>query len=167
MNDAAQGQTNRIVTWDEVHRDTKELVRRLIGLGPWKGIVAVTRGGLVPAAILARELEIRYVDTLCIASYDEQDQGGISILKTPAEAVADKGKGWLMVDDLVDTGATMKAARELLPECHVATIYAKPDGRAFVDTHIHDCPQEVWIFFPWDTAQQYVAPMARAGEGGE
>ena len=51
---------NKFVTWPEVHRDTKELVRRLMDIGSWKGIVAVTRGGLVPATILAREMEIRF-----------------------------------------------------------------------------------------------------------
>ena len=99
-----------IVTWNEVHRDTKALVNRLIDAGPWRGIVAISRGGLVPATILAREMEIRYVDTLCIASYDEKDQSEITLIKSPDEAVADAGKGWLLVDDLVDTGTTMRAA---------------------------------------------------------
>ena len=84
---------NHVVTWAEVHRDTKELARRLVGLGPWKGIVALTRGGLVPAAILARELDIRIVDTLCITSYDEQVQESIRVLKTPTAALADGGGG--------------------------------------------------------------------------
>ena len=95
-----------IVTWAEVQRDTKLLVNRLIDAGPWRGIVGISRGGLVPATILAREMEIRYVDTICIASYDEKDQSKITLIKSPAEAVADAGKGWLLVDDLVDTGAT-------------------------------------------------------------
>ena len=47
---------HHIVTWAEVHRDTRILVRRLMGKGPWQGIVALTRGGLVPAAIVAREM---------------------------------------------------------------------------------------------------------------
>jgi xanthine phosphoribosyltransferase len=127
------------VTWAEVHRDTKYLTRKLLPLGPWKGIVALTRGGLVPAAILAREMEIRIIDTLCISS---------------------QGEGWLLIDDLVDTGNTAKAARELIPKAHFATVYAKPKGLEQVDTYVHDVPQDSWVFFPWDTEPQYVRPLA-------
>ena len=104
-------------------------------------------------------MEIRYVDTICIASYDEKDQSKITLIKSPAEAVADAGKGWLLVDDLVDTGATMRAAKELLPESHVATVYAKPGGMPYVDTFVHEVAQAVWIFFTWDTDLAYTTPM--------
>jgi xanthine phosphoribosyltransferase len=156
---------NHPVTWAEVHRDTKALTRKLLTLGPWRGIVALTRGGLVPAAIIAREMEIRVIDTLCITSYDEQVQGNVDILKTPDDAVAVEGEGWLLIDDLVDTGATAKAARGLLPKAHFATVYAKPQGMAHVDTYVHDIEQAVWVFFPWDTEPQYVRPMADTPSG--
>lgn len=155
---------HHIVTWAEVHRDTRILVRRLLAKGPWRGIVALTRGGLVPAAIVAREMSIHTIDTLCITSYDEQVQGGIRVLKEPEAAVADKGEGWLLIDDLVDTGATLKAARNILPKAHVATVYAKPKGLTLVDTYVHDIDQDVWIFFPWDTEPQYVHPLSDGGK---
>ena len=155
---------NHVVTWSEVHRDTKELAGRLMGQGPWHGIVALTRGGLVPAAIIARELDLRLVDTLCISSYDEQVQESILVLKTPEGAAQNGGEGWLLIDDLVDTGATAKEARRILPKVHFATIYAKPAGRPFVDTYIREVSQDTWIFFPWDTDVQYVAPLAGAAE---
>ncbi|HLB79700.1 MAG TPA: xanthine phosphoribosyltransferase, partial [Dongiaceae bacterium] len=65
------------VSWEELHRNAKALAWRLIDGGPWKGIVAITRGGLVPAAVVARELDIRLIDTVCIASYDERRQGAL------------------------------------------------------------------------------------------
>lgn len=148
------------VSWAEVHRDTKHLVRLLMDKGPWVGIVALTRGGLVPASILAREMEIRVVDTLCISTYDEQVKGAINVLKVPERAVEVEGEGWLLVDDLVDTGATAKKAREILPKSHFATVYAKPQGLPTVDTFVSEVPQDVWVFFPWDTEPQYVAPLA-------
>ena len=153
---------DHFVTWPEVHRDAKALVKLLMTLGQWKGIVAVTRGGLVPATIIAREMEIRYVDTICIATYDEQAIGDVNIIKIPAQASADKGEGWLMIDDVVDTGTTMKAALEILPNCHVATIYAKPGGMPYVDTYVHEVAQDTWVFFPWDTEPQYIEPMAKS-----
>ncbi len=153
--------SSHFVSWAEVHRDTKRLVALLLDAGSWKGIIAITRGGLVPATILAREMEIRLIDTLCLATYDEQDMGEVQIIKTPDQAAAEKGEGWLLVDDLVDTGTTMKTARDILPQAHVATVYAKPDGMPYVDTFIHQVEQGVWVFFPWDTEPQYVAPLSK------
>jgi xanthine phosphoribosyltransferase len=142
--------TDRIVTWDDVHRDTRALVDRLLPHERWTGIVAIARGGLVPAAILAREMNVRTLDTLCTATYDDRTKGTVNILKTPEAAVAAGGRGWLVVDDLVDTGATLQAARTILPHAHFATVYGKPGGIALVDTFVHSVAQEVWVTFPWD-----------------
>ena len=150
------------VSWEELHRNAKALAWRLIGTGPWHGIVAITRGGLVPAAIVARELEIRLIDTVCIASYDESNQGALTILK----GVAGDGAGWLIIDDLVDTGKTAKTVREMLPKAHFATIYAKPAGRPLVDTYITEVSQDTWILFPWDIEPQFIQPIARRKPGG-
>ena len=147
------------VSWAEVHRDTKHLVRKLMGMGPWNGIVALTRGGLVPASILAREMEIRIVDTLCISTYEEQLKGTVKVLKVPERAVAVDGEGWLLIDDLVDTGTTAKKAREILPKSHFATVYAKPLGLPLVDTFVSEVAQDSWVFFPWDTEPQYIPPL--------
>ena len=162
MNELRTDVVDHHVNWFEVHRDAKTLVKKLIGLSAWKGIIAVTRGGLVPAAIIAREMDIRHIDTLCIATYDEQYIGDVNVIKKPAEAVKDKGEGWLMIDDLVDTGTTIKTAREFLPKCHVATVYAKTEGLEYVDTFVHEVPQNHWVFFPWDTEPQYVAPLVNS-----
>ena len=133
------------VSWDDLHRDTRALARRLIPIGPFSGIIAVARGGLVPAAILSRELGLRLVDTLCISSYEGRAHGRPQVLKP----VAGDGAGWLVVDDLVDSGDTAHAVKRMLPRCHYATVYAKPAGRPLVDTHVVDVEQNVWIVFPW------------------
>ncbi len=146
------------VSWEELHRHSKALAWRLMDKGPFKGIVAITRGGLVPAAIVARELEIRVIETVSIASYDEQRQGELVILKAPN---AGDGTGWLLIDDLVDTGKTAQAVRKLLPNAHFATVYAKPSGRPLVDSFITEVSQDTWINFPWDLAPQTIAPLAR------
>ncbi len=150
------------VSWDQLHRDAKALAWRLTDMGPWSKIVAVTRGGLVPAAIIARELEMRLIDTVCIASYDHQDQGALNILKQ----VEGDGEGVLIIDDLVDTGRTAKLVREMLPKAHFATVYAKPAGRPMVDTFITEVSQDTWIFFPWDTELQFVQPIVQNAAPG-
>ncbi|MBV8186879.1 MAG: xanthine phosphoribosyltransferase [Alphaproteobacteria bacterium] len=138
------------VSWSELHRDARALAWRLADLGPFKGLVAVTRGGLVPAAIVARELNIRLIDTVCSSTYDRMEQGAkLEILKGAA-AAEEQGKGWLIVDDLVDTGVTARAVRTMLPEAHFATVYAKPAGRPTVDSYITEVSQDTWILFPWD-----------------
>ena len=145
------------VSWEELHRTSKALAWRLLELGPFDGLVAVTRGGLVPAAIVARELEIRLIDTACMASYHGQKRGQIKILKEAS--LADDGKGWLIVDDLVDTGETYKSLRALLPKAHFATVYAKPAGRPLVDTFVTEVSQDTWIFFPWDMEPRPSTPI--------
>ena len=143
------------ISWEQLHRDSKALAWRLVEMHAWKGIVAITRGGLVPASIIARELEIRLVDTVCISSYDFQQQGEASVLKSPA---IDRS-GLLLIDDLVDTGQTARIVKDLLPEAHFATVYAKPAGRPLVDTFITEVSQDTWILFPWDTESQFVEPI--------
>ena len=143
------------ISWEQLHRDSKALAWRLLDMKAWKGIVAITRGGLVPASIIARELEIRLVDTVCISSYDERNLGESKILK----AVDIDSNDWLLVDDLVDTGQTARIVREMLPDAHFATVYAKPEGRPLVDTFITEVSQDTWILFPWDSESQFVQPI--------
>jgi xanthine phosphoribosyltransferase len=143
------------ISWEQLHRDSKALAWRLLEMQAWKGIVAITRGGLVPASIIARELEIRLVDTICISSYDYKQQGETQVLKSPETG----GEGWLLIDDLVDTGNTARIVKNLLPEAHFATVYAKPAGRPVVDTFITEVSQDTWILFPWDTESQFIQPI--------
>jgi xanthine phosphoribosyltransferase len=158
MTDAEGYRKTFPVSWEELHRHSKALAWRLIDGGAWRGIVAVTRGGLVPAAIVARELEVRLIDTICIASYDDRRRGKPTILK----GVEGDGSGWLIIDDLVDTGRTAQAVRDILPKAHFATVYAKPAGRPLVDTFITEVSQDTWILFPWDSEPQSVPPIARS-----
>lgn len=145
------------VGWEELHRTSKALAWRLSELGPFEGIVAVTRGGLVPAAIVARELEIRVIETACLASYRDKDKGEVAVLK-PAEMAGD-GEGWLIIDDLVDTGDTARELRRMMPKAHFATVYAKPAGRPLVDTFVTEVSQDTWIYFPWDLDLQPSTPI--------
>lgn len=150
------------VSWDQLHRDARALSWRLDGKGPiegsWKAIVAITRGGLVPAAIVARELNIRVIDTISVKGYNHQTQHPPMVIKAPQDDLMGDGEGILVVDDLVDSGRTLELVRHLYPKAHFATVYAKPRGRVQVDTFITEVSQDTWIFFPWDMALQYVQP---------
>ncbi|MEM7463559.1 MAG: xanthine phosphoribosyltransferase [Pseudomonadota bacterium] len=161
------------VSWDQFHRDSKALAWRLAGFadahGGWKAVVSITRGGLVPAAIIARELGIRKIETVCIASYHEyKEQGDLVVLKTISRDLVDEtegGEGILVIDDLTDTGKTAKKVRELLPKAHIATVYAKPKGVPMADTFVTEVSQDTWIYFPWDMEMSYVEPISGQPDG--
>ena len=149
------------VSWDKFLRVARALTWRLSGHGPFEAVVAVTRGGMVPAAIVARELGVLVIETVCISSYDYGKQSQIKVLKGVADSLVenDGGAGVLIVDDLVDTGATAKAVREMLPRAHFATVYAKPAGRPLVDTFVTEVSQDTWIYLPWDMTLQFAPPI--------
>ena len=130
-------------------------------------MVVITRGGLVPAAIICRELGIRMIETVCIASYhDYTEQGELKVLKdiTP-ELLENDGENVLIIDDLTDTGKTAAIVRAMMPKAHFATVYAKPKGRPLVDTFVTEVSQDTWIFFPWDMGMTYQAPIAEGHKG--
>jgi xanthine phosphoribosyltransferase len=147
------------VTWDQLHRDARALAWKLLEGGPYQGVVAITRGGMIPAAIIARELDIRLIDTVCIVTYDEESRGDPCVTKSPA--TAGDGTGWLLIDDLVDTGTTARVVRALLPHAHFATVYAKPQGKPLVDSFVTEVSQDTWILFPWDTEPQFSVPFVK------
>ena len=169
MNDRLPHEKGFHVSWDQIHRDSRALAWRLQGRGPeaeggWRAIVAITRGGLVPAMIVSRELDIRVVDTISVKSYhsgggaaDQRSEARVT--KSPQEALMGDGTGILVVDDLVDSGKTLELVRRLYPKAHFATVYAKPHGKPQVDTYVTEVSQDTWIFFPWDMALQYVQPL--------
>jgi xanthine phosphoribosyltransferase len=150
------------VSWDQLHRDARALAWRLDGKGPddgaWRAVVAITRGGMAPAMIVARELDIRTVDTISVKSYSHQTQAEARVIKSPDMEIVGDGTGILIIDDLVDTGKTLEVVRAQMPNAHVATVYAKPMGRGQVQTYVTEVSQDTWIFFPWDMALQYVEP---------
>lgn len=149
------------VSWEELHRDTRLLCRELLELSTtFRGIIAVTRGGLIPAAIVARELDLRLIDTICVSSYQgtqAQEQTGVQVLK--GVEAADGGEGLLLIDDLVDTGATASVIRQMVPKALFATVYAKPEGRPLVDHCVREVSQDTWIRFPWDMQLHFAAPL--------
>ena len=169
MGDASRDDDEIVISWPELHRDARYLSAQLHEQGNWSGIIAITRGGLVPAALVARELGIRLIDTVCLASYGiaelggtEKHQSAVKVLK----GVAGDGEGYLLIDDLVDTGRTAQVVRQMLPKAYFATLYAKPSGRPFVDTCIKEFKQNKWIYFPWDIDYRFSRPIKDSGRLG-
>ena len=156
------------VSWDQFHRDARALAWRLAGLNKnFKGMVCIPRGGLVPAAIISRELNIRLIETVCVASYhDYLNQGEMAVLKAISPNLLEgEGEGLLVNDDLTDTGKTALQVRGMLPKAHFAAVYAKPQGVPTIDTFVTEVSQDTWIYFPWDMGFTYQEPIAKGHQG--
>jgi len=111
---------------------------------------------------VARELDLRVIECVSVVSYRNEVQEGIPKIVKPIalDIVRGEGAGVLVIDDLVDTGATMSVVRALLPKAHFACVYAKPLGRPHVDTFMTEVSQDTWIYFPWDLGLAFQAPIA-------
>lgn len=115
----------------------------------WKGIVAITRGGLAPALLMSEMLNIRNIEVINVQSYSEdRKQGKLNFLKAPN--LEEEGRDWLIIDDLSDSGETLKAIRKKFPNATYATLLTKPKGEAVVDYYGDRMDQEVWVVFPWE-----------------
>ena len=158
-----QGQKAFPVSWDQFHRDARALAWRLAGDGPFEAIVCVTRGGMVPAAIIARELGIRVIETVCVASYSTRTQGDLQVLKgVEGDRRPRRRRGRGRPGRRRPGRYRQDRPRRARPRCrsaHYATMYAKPVGRPLVDTFITEVSQDTWIYFPWDTGLAFQPPI--------
>ena len=151
------------VSWDEFHRDARALRGGSRAPARSSPIVCVSRGGLVPAGdCRARARHPADRDGVRRKLQATSRRASSRCSRTwPAHRGhrSGRGKGVLIVDDLVDTGKTARVVRDILPEAHFATVYAKPMGRPMVDTFITEVSQDTWIYFPWDTGLAFQPPI--------
>lgn len=141
--------TNKIyIKWEEFHQDTKKLCQKIKQSGEYNKIVAISRGGLLPAGILAYELDIRNTQAINISSYDGDKQRSLEDVEI-CDNVGTVDEKTLIVDDLSDTGTTFKLLRSRFPNARYVTVYAKPKGQSVVDIFSREMPDE-WLVFPWD-----------------
>lgn len=142
----------RAFSWQEIHVLSLALAEKLKSSGRnWKRIIAVTRGGMVPACIIARALDIRLVDTVNIESYSAQTRGDVQILSQPD--LQYNQIDTLVIDDLSDSGNTFKAIRSLWPQATFACIFVKPEGQPQADYFVEEIAQNCWVYFPWDSQE--------------
>lgn len=139
----------QIISWDDIKRDSALLadsLRQKFQI-PDK-ILAVTRGGLIPAALVTRRLGIARIETMGLESYHGQVQD--DVIKVIKEADSAFLKDTLIIDDLVDTGKTFSHLREHTQNCIFATLYAKPSGAPYSDCYVKTFAQDTWVDFPWE-----------------
>ena len=137
------------LSWEDVDECVVRLANRVRPVIKEKHITklcAITRGGMFPAALLARELDLRYIDTICVRSYDGVESKDVKILKI----FDGTGEDFLIVDEIVETGNTIEAIRKHLPAATFATVFATAEGKKHVDFYEETKADDDWIMFPWE-----------------
>ncbi|MGV3278797.1 phosphoribosyltransferase family protein [Rickettsiales bacterium LUAb2] len=146
-----------LITWQDVENDLRIIVKKIQQSNKnYKGLVVIARGGLGVAAILSRLLDIKLLDMACLASYDNASNSRLEIndLKKPTTAMEDLGENWLVIDDVIDSGATYDYIRELLPKADFSCLYNKSDNPEYQKLIIYAkaYSKDTWIEFPWEIA---------------
>ncbi len=136
------------IKWDEFHQDVKDLCVKIKASGEYNKVVAVARGGLVTAGIIAYELGIRNCSVVNIATYVGSEHLKLDEIDHP-ELVGKVDEHTLVIDDLSDSGQTIKVMRRAFPKGKFVTVYAKPVGKSEVDIYARDLDDK-WVVFPWD-----------------
>ncbi len=135
------------ISWQKYCDDTIKLASLIEKTGRnFKSIIVITRGGLFPASILSARLGIKLIDTYCISSYSERKLGTINELKKPNIDLTDA----LFIDDLSDSGNTIRYVKSVYPEAFIACVYVKQKGKSFPDLYVQEYTDDTWIVQPWE-----------------
>ena len=136
------------ISWDEFHHDVKAVCQKIRQKGEYNKIVAISRGGLIPAGIIAYELDIRQTAVVNVVTYIGEKHKKLDSLVDDTQAGATDEKT-LIIDDLADSGQTMRLLRASFPLATRVVIYTKPKGQGVADIFARELPDK-WVVFPWD-----------------
>lgn len=138
-------QNNLYFSWTDIYRDTLSLINKIKD-NPWKKIIVVTRGGLIPAGIISQHLNIKYIETICISKEEIYK----SILPIKDICRDHTKEEILIIDDAVESGNTFRIIREFIPEATYICLYCQPKGEKYVDLFIKSITSNKIMIFPWE-----------------
>ena len=165
----------RVVTWEEIVEWSRGLAEKVRGSGYRPdAIVAVARGGYVPARLLCDFLDV--TDLLSVQSQHWVEAARAAekaILKYPYR-VDMSGKRLLLVDDIVDTGETLLLARDYIlrewrpSEVRIAVLqWISPVAKFRPDYYHIEVRDWTWFQYPWtrlEDLQQFISRVLREDE---
>ena len=147
-----------IVSWDELDRLVSVLAERLRGQ-TFDVLLAITRGGMVPAGMLAYRLRLRDILVAAVEYYDESGQPGPhpTFFQFPADPLL-RGKRVLIVDEVWDSGTTIHAVTERVRQAGgeptTAVLHYKPQNSVVPDhPDVHAVETDHWVVYPFKAGQ--------------
>jgi len=143
-----------IVSWEVLDGLVAQLARRLASQ-PFDVMLAITRGGLVPAGMLAYRLRIRNILVAAVEFYDDRGQPGPhpTFLQFPADPLL-RGQRVLIVDEVWDSGTTIHAVTARVLQAGgiptTAVLHWKP-ARSVVpgEPDVHAVTTDAWVVYPF------------------
>ena len=151
---AETGPERDIVTWADLDRLVAQLAERLAG-DRFDVMLAITRGGLVPAGMLAYRLRIRNILVAAVEFYDDEGKPGPhpTFLQFPADPLL-RGQRVLVVDEVWDSGTTIHAVTDRirlaggLPT--TAVLHWKPERSVVPGSpDVHAVTTSAWVVYPF------------------
>ena len=137
------------ISWSDFHQDVKDLCKKIKDSGQeFNKIVAISRGGFIPAGIIAYELDIRNSAVINISTYIGSKHLKLDEIDKP-QSVGPVDEKTLIIDDISDSGQTFEIMRRTFPNGKFVTVYAKEKGLSQADIFGKQVPEK-WIVFPWD-----------------
>lgn len=144
----------KILSWSDIIRLTLNICHqiRTSNFKPTT-IIAILRGGLVPARIISDCLDINRFYVLGVSFYtDIATHSGRPVITQPLN-VNLEGTYALLVDDVVDTGESIVIAKEHIMnlgarDVKVVTLHKKPWAKFLPDYYIEET--DSWIVYPWE-----------------
>jgi xanthine phosphoribosyltransferase len=138
------------LSWEDIHSAARVIYESLRETFAPTAILAITRGGLIPAALFAYFFDVKKIAVVGMERVGTEDGGRyVQRLNDFPFYTEEEQETLLIVDDVADTGITAEAIRQFYPKATLVTLSAKPAGRAKVDRYSILVPQDTWIVFPW------------------
>jgi len=143
-----------IVSWEDLDRLVADLADRLMGM-TFDVMLAITRGGMVPAGMLAYRLRLRDILVAAVEYYDDTGQAGPTptFFQFPADPLL-RGKRVLIVDEVWDSGTTIHAVTERVRQAGgdplTVVLHYKP-AHSVVPGHpdVHAVETDRWVVYPF------------------
>lgn len=141
------------VTWGDLDALCDELAGRIKASGAeFDILIAIARGGFVPARILSDRLSFRNLTSMSMVFY-EYDKRHENPIITYFDPACVRGKKVLLVDDVSDSGKSLIMARKAIMDAgaksvHVATVHIKPGTLFMPDFYAGSI--DGWIEYPWE-----------------
>ena len=152
--DSADLETKEVLTWEGFGTASRDLAQMIVDSDFTPDIIiAVARGGLLPAGALSYAMGVKLSDAVNVEFYtDVHETLPDPVLLAPMlDTESISGKKVLVVDDVVDSGRTLALVLELLSghgaQCRSAVVYEKPQSEVKPDYAWKTTDE--WIVFPW------------------